>query len=397
MGLHLEQVTHPFPDPELGGVRARLADLVHPVRRDACFRDLVHLLGADLHLDGGSERTEERRVQGLVAVRLGDCDVVLEPLRHRFVQTVHGAQHAIAVVGPLDDDPESVDVEHLLERQPPGAHLAIQAVEVLLPALDAGGDAFLTKPALHRRLDLPHDPLSVSPGLPDLGVEHLVAPWIECLESEVLQLDSDASKPEPIGDGRVDFDRLARDAAALVQRKRIEGAHVVKAVGELDQHHPYVAGHRHQHLAEVLRLRLGPALEGEVGELAHSVDELGHGFAELGRDLRLGGRGVLDDVVEERGDDRLVIEAHVREDLRNVQGVVDVGLARSTALLAVRVCTEQEGAMDLLDLRRLEVGTGKASQIVEAEHVRLVRTPATASPAALGVDSVRGSGRPAGE
>ena len=51
-------------------------------------------------------------------------------------------------------------------------------------------------------------------------------------------------------------------------------------------------GHRHQHLAEVLGLRLGPAPEWEMGELAYSVDEFCDRLTEFGRDLRLGGRGV---------------------------------------------------------------------------------------------------------
>ena len=161
----------------------------------------------------------------------------------------------------------------------------------------------------------------------DLSLQYPVAPGVECAEAEILELDADAAKPEPIGDGSVDLDRLARDAALLADLERIQGAHVVEPVRELDEHHPDIAGHRHQHLAEVLGLDLGQTLEREVRELADSVHELGYGVAETGRDLGLRGRGILDDVVEKRGDDRLVVEAHLREDLCDLQRVVDVGLA----------------------------------------------------------------------
>ena len=195
LGLHLQKVAHPFPHPELRGVRAGLPDLVHPVRRDSGLRDLVHFLGTDLDLDGRTERSEQRRVQGLVAVGLGDRDVVLEPLGHGFVQTVHQAENTVAVVGPLDDDAEPVYVEHLLEREMLVKHLSIQAVEVLLPALQASLDAFLSEPALHRGFDLVHDPLSVAAHLAYLSLENPMAPGVERAEPQILELDANAAQP----------------------------------------------------------------------------------------------------------------------------------------------------------------------------------------------------------
>ena len=241
---------------------------------------------------------------------------------------------------------------------------------MLLAALDPGRDALLAEPAFHRRLDLAHDVLAVPALLPYPGLEHAVAPRVEGSKSEIFELDADAPQPEAVCDGGVDVDGLARDAASLVERQRLEGAHVVHPVGELDEHDPQIAGHRHQHLAKVLGLRLGEALEPEMGQLADSVHELGDRVAEPGRDMRLGDRRVLHDVMEEGGDDRLVIEAHLREHLRHLHGMVDVGLARCAALSLVGVGAEQEGPVDPVDLRRLEVATGEAFEIADAEHVR---------------------------
>ena len=76
---------------------------------------------------------------------------------------------------------------------------------------------------------------------------------------------------------------------------------------------------------------------------------------------------VLDrDVVEQRGDDRLVIEAHLREDLRDLQGVVDVGLAGCPALPLVGVGAELECAANPLDLGRLEVLAGQTANTAPA-------------------------------
>ena len=58
-----------------------LADvlLVFPVRRDAVFRRLVHLPGADLHLKRNALRADDGRVERLVHVGLRSRDIVLEP------------------------------------------------------------------------------------------------------------------------------------------------------------------------------------------------------------------------------------------------------------------------------------------------------------------------------
>ena len=80
---------------------------------------------------------------------------------------------------------------------------------------------------------------------------------------------------------RVDLERLARLLDLLLLRQRLERAHVVEAVGELDQDDPDVGGHRDHHLAVVLGLVLVAALEGDPGELGDAVDERGDLVAEL--------------------------------------------------------------------------------------------------------------------
>ena len=81
-----------------------------------------------------------------------------------------------------------------------------------------------------------------------LGLEHL--------EREVLELPLHLPDPEPLGQRRVDLHRLAGDALLLLGRQAVERAHVVEAVGELDEDDPDVLGHRQQHLPDVLGLLL---------------------------------------------------------------------------------------------------------------------------------------------
>ena len=81
-----------------------------------------------------------------------------------------------------------------------------------------------------------------------LGLEHL--------EREVLELPLDLPDPEPLGERGVDLHRLAGDALLLLGRQPVQRAHVVQAIGELDEDDPDVLRHREQHLADVLGLLL---------------------------------------------------------------------------------------------------------------------------------------------
>ena len=75
--------------------------------------------------------------------------------------------------------------------------------------------------------------------------------------------------------------------------------HVVQAVGQLDQDDADVAGHRQQHLAEVLRLALLAGVPGDLTQLGHPLDQHLDLAAEQAADVLGGGAGVLDAVVQQ--------------------------------------------------------------------------------------------------
>ena len=83
-----------------------------------------------------------------------------------------------------------------------------------------------------------------------------------------------------MGDGRVDVPRFLRDADPPVFRQVMQRAHVVQAVGELDQDDADVVDHRQQHLAEALRLPLLARCELQPGQLRHAFDDVRHLLAE---------------------------------------------------------------------------------------------------------------------
>ena len=101
----------------------------------------------------------------------------------------------------------------------------------------------------------------------------------------------------------------------------------MQAVGELHHDDADILDHRQHHLAEVFRLRLGLAFELDQGQLADAVDQLGDLFAELADHHLLRGAGVLDNVVQNAGDNALRIHVHAGKDARHFDGVIDIRFA----------------------------------------------------------------------
>ena len=370
--LQLEQRLQPRMRLLLQLGERALVFLVQPVRGHAGLGDVVHLAGADLHLDRHAEGSDQRGVQALVTVGLGDGEVVLELARHRLVHRVQRAERQVAARHVLDDDAKAVDVEHLRERQALLDHLAVDAVEVLLAALHLGGDAPLRQALLDAGEDLADHFAAVAARRADRLRQHLEAQRVLVAEREFLQLTEQVVEAEPVGDRGVDLERLVGDAAALGRTHVVQRAHVVQAVGELDEDDAQVARHRQQHLAEVLGLGLFLRAEFDLVELGQAIDQLGRHLAEALGDLRLGDVGVLHHVVEERGDQRLGIEIPVGDQRAHRDRVADVGLTADAELPGVGIGREVVGRFDAAHVLGLEVGLELGLELleVEREHAR---------------------------
>ncbi len=95
---------------------------------------------------------------------------------------------------------------------------------------------------------------------------------------------------------------------ALLARDELQGAHVVQAVGELDQQHAHVVRDGQQQLAEVLGLLRPFGHEVEPLDLGQAIDERPDLRAEQLVDLLAGGGRVLDGVVQDGGHDGGIVE-----------------------------------------------------------------------------------------
>jgi hypothetical protein len=106
----------------------------------------------------------------------------------------------------------------------------------------------------------------------------------------------------------------------------------VQPVGQLDEDHAQILGHRHEQLAEVLGLLGLAAGQLQVGQLGHAVDQLGDSVPNSLGDLGIGALGVLDRVVQQRGDDRGVVQPLFGQDGGDGDGMGEIGLAGMAGL-----------------------------------------------------------------
>ena len=166
---------------------------------------------------------------------------------------------------------------------------------------------------------------------------------LQQLEGEILQLPLEAADAEPLARGGVDLPGLAGDALLLLGLERTECAHVVEAIGQLHQHHTDVAGHRQEHLAQVLRLGFGSIVEMNAAELGDPLHQLAHLSTEMLLDLIRRDVGVLDHVVQEAGGDDTGAGADVPEQIGHGHRVDDVGVATGPELALVELESEIKG------------------------------------------------------
>ncbi len=207
--------------------------------------------------------------------------------------------------------------------------------------------------------------LAVGTALGDHRLDLRVLAGMQRLEREVLELPLQLVDAEPVRERRVDLERLAGLLDLLLAPEVLERAHVVQAVGELDEDDPHVMGHRDDHLPVVLGLRVLAALELDPRQLGDAFDEVRDLVAELGAHLVDAHVRVLDDVVQEGRRDRLVVEPQIGADLGRAERVVDERLARAALLAIVRARRELEGVSDQLAVGVRVVGRDLGDQLFE--------------------------------
>ena len=345
--------------------------LVEGVRRDAELGDLVHVDGADLQLDALLAGTDHRGVDRAIVVLLRRRDVVLEAARHHRPGGVDDAERLVALRHLAHHDAEPEDVGQLLEADRLALHLAPHRIGAFAPIEHGRHDAAVGELLGELILDLADQAVVARRERVEPRADDLVGLRVQHAEREVLQLLAHLVHAHAGGERRVDVDRLLGDALARLGRHVLQRAHVVQPVGELDQQHPHVLGDGEQELAQVLGL-LGLARdEVELLELGEALDQVADVLAEQLVDLGAGRLGVLDGVVQQRGDDRRIVELEVGEDRGDLERMGEIRVAGGAQLLAMRLHGVHVGAVEQLLVGVRVVLADALDQLVLAHHRRL--------------------------
>ena len=154
------------------------------------------------------------------------------------------AQSRVTVLDGVHNDPYGKQIINLVKCLVLVDHLSIDAEKVLDPPvyrrLDAGFHDMRFH-FIHNRLNIsfPHT-------LPCIDLFHqiIVSFRLQVFEGQIVQLHLDLADAKPVGDGRIDIERLPRDALLLFRRHKFQRPHIVQSVRQLDDNDPYVFRHR---------------------------------------------------------------------------------------------------------------------------------------------------------
>ena len=291
---------------------------------------------------------DDRRVQRLVHVELRHRDVVLEPSGDGIPPRVDDAERRVAVLDRIDQDADAHQVVDVVEVDVPGDHLLVDRVVVLRPAGDLRLDLGLAQVGVDVLDHFLQEGLA--PRRPaGHQADDLVEPLrVQRREGEILELPLHRVHAEPVGERGEDLQDLPGLALLLLPGQVAQRPHVVQPVGELDDQHADVAGHRDDHLAD--GLRLGRLAVLDLVQLGDAVHQRGDVLAELAAQLGQRVGGVLHRVVQQRGADRLGVHAELGQDGRHRQRVGDVRVAAAPLLVPVPVGGRLVGPLDEPDV-----------------------------------------------
>ena len=343
------------------------------MRRNAVLVHAVHFLGTNLNLEGTRRRANDRRVQRLVHVELGHRDVVLEAPRDGMPQVVNGTQTRIALGDGIDDDAQTDEVVNLREALFLLLHLLVDGVQVLgtavyLRVCEAHAVEFLAQ-CLH---GLGEVFLACLARLVDHLLDLLVFGRFEIEERKVLELPFDRAHAEAIGERRVYLHGLACLEEAAILAQRHERAHVMKSVGELDDDDANVVAHRHEHLAQVIDLRMAEGLDLEAVDLGDAVHELCDRIAKLLAYVVKRVLGILDRVMQDRGAQGVAVHAQIGEDDGNLDRMHDERLAGFAELALVSILGKEVCFLDCLAILIGQIYGRILDEYIDAIGCRLI-------------------------
>ena len=140
----------------------------------------------------------------------------------------------------------------------------------------------------------------------------------------------------------------------------------MEAVGDLDDDDAHVFGHRDEHLAQCLGVGGGSRGNVDVLDLRRALDETRNVRVEALAQLVERDAAVLDDIVEERGDDRVRVHVEARDERGDGYGMRDVWLTGAAQLASMACIGKLVRALDRLYALFGEVRVQRLEEVSDA-------------------------------
>ena len=169
---------------------------------------------------------------------------------------------------------------------------------------------------------------------------------LEIAERQVLQLSPHHAHSQAVRNRRVNIQRLARNALLLFRFEVLQRAHVVQAVGQLDQHDAHVRHHRQKHLAHVFGLARFRRLDVQAADFRNALDQMRYFRPKTFFNARNGILRVFYGVVENCCGQRDGIQPHIGEDMRNFEQMREIRLTGTAELVVMPLRSDLVRAAD---------------------------------------------------
>lgn len=213
--------------------------LICPMRGNTFLCNVIHTLGAYLHLNPDTGLAHQCTMQGLVSVALG----MLHPISYAVglvpVNSCNYGEYVITLVSfrllviflrGIEDNPYGIEVVDLLEGNLLGDHLVPDGVRRLHSLLDFEIETGIVQCLADRFYEFVNALFLVGHVAVDLGADVIIGVRLLVTQPDVLHLGLDLIETEPVRQRNENEHGLAQNLVALVFRHEFDGAAIVQTV-----------------------------------------------------------------------------------------------------------------------------------------------------------------------
>ena len=213
---------------------------VFPVGRESLLGNLVHAVTAYLHLNPSALFRHQCDVQCLIAIGFRMNQPVTQTVGMCFVDfrqfdvDVETFVDLLLATARCEDDADSKNVVNLIERHVLVLHLVPNGIRCFHTLFYLIGNAQSFQGILDGTCELVEKLVTRGLRRGQFLLNGSVFLWMLKTERQVLEFRLDFIQAKTVGQRRIDVKRLTGNLVLFVGRLRLQGAHVVQTVGNLD-------------------------------------------------------------------------------------------------------------------------------------------------------------------